>query len=141
MCWRRNRRKKYSPLISPHAKTFYSAPDSSPNNRSSEHGPVRQILESESWTNGHFVSVLINSWVETLEHDRLSHAFVGLGRYIGFLNTGSGEFHGLNLSELEVLCQIDDLDGVWPNKAGTGDHLGANGAVPGNRGLPNPFVL
>ena len=142
----------------------YSVPDSYHNKRSSEHGPLGQILESERWqscSNGH--SVLVHPLVETRGHHRLSQTFVGLGRYLGFLqditldwrlvtrielaiiylNTGSGEFHGLNLCYLLLLCQIDDLDGVWPDETGTGEHHGADGnrGHPGNRGLPNPLVL
>ena len=76
--------EKQSPVISPHAETFYSVPDSSQKNRSSEQGPLGQILESERYSRERH-SVLIDSLVETLKHDRLSGTFVGLGRHIGFL--------------------------------------------------------
>ena len=133
--------------------------DSYHKNRSSEEwGQILgQILDSERcWNRNPF---LINPLVEALEHNRLSHPFVGLGRHIGFLqdivghfvtwiavaiiylNSGSCEFEGLDLSDLLGLCQIDDLDGVRPNKTRTGCHHGANGAVPASRGLPDPLML
>ena len=58
-----------------------------------------------------------------------------------YLNTGSCEFHSLDLSEFLVLLHIDDLDRVGPNEARTGKHLGADGADPANRGVPGPLVL
>ena len=120
-----------------------------------------QILESER-CNGrrNRVPLLVHPLVETLEHNRLSHPFVGLRRHIGFLqqdissdfvtwiglainylDTGSREFVGLDLSDLLGLRQIDDLDGVWPNEARTGLHHGADGAVPADRSVPGPLVL
>ena len=140
----------------------YSVPDSYHNKRSSEHGPLGQILESERWqscSNGH--SVLVHPLVETRGHHRLSQTFVGLGRCPGFLqditldwtlitrielsmvylNTGSCEFHCLDLSEFLVLLHIDDLDGVWPNEARAGLHHGADRAVPADRSVPGPLVL
>ena len=140
----------------------YSVTGSYHHKRSSEQGPLGQILESERWqscSNGH--SVLVHPLVETLRHHRLSQTFVGLGRCPGFLqditldwtlitrielsivylNTGSCEFHSLDLSEFLVLLHIDDLDRVWPDEARTGKHLGADWAVPANRGVPDPLVL
>ena len=60
---------------------------------------------------------------------------------INYLDTGSREFVGLDLSDLLGLRQIDDLDGVWPNEARAGLHHGADRAVPADRSVPGPLVL